>query len=194
MPSYDKDYHKRYYEANKERIKARMAEYRKANPAKAKAAVERWFADPANKDRVSEYRKDYYAANSEKIKARARKCHEERKLLPEVMARKSEGGRLWRKENPGKNAAKENKRRAAKRRRLPSWVGADELFLIGEAYELAALRGKATGIKWHVDHFIPLLGKAASGLHTIENLRVVPAVVNLRKQAKLIGDKPDSFF
>jgi hypothetical protein len=53
-----------------------------------------------------------------------------------------------------------------------------------EAYHLAQLREKITGIKWHVDHIIPLNGKSVCGLHTWNNLAVIPAVVNLSKGNK----------
>lgn len=53
-----------------------------------------------------------------------------------------------------------------------------------EAYHLAKLREKTTGFKWHVDHLIPLNGKSVCGLHTWNNLAVIPAVLNLSKGNK----------
>jgi hypothetical protein len=72
-------------------------------------------------------------------------------------------------------------RRACKAKRTPNWVGKDELWLIREAYALSKLREKITGIKWHVDHVIPLRGKLVSGLHVPFNLQVIPAKLNLIK-------------
>ena len=76
------------------------------------------------------------------------------------------------------------KRRAALLQRTPSWLTEDDLWLISEAYELAALRSKMLGFSWHVDHIIPLQGKNVSGLHVPSNLQVIPSVDNLKKHAK----------
>jgi len=76
------------------------------------------------------------------------------------------------------------KRRAARIQRIPKWLTKDDLWLIKEAYELAALRTKIFGFKWHVDHIIPLQGKTVSGLHMIENLQVIPEKHNLSKHNK----------
>lgn len=50
-----------------------------------------------------------------------------------------------------------------------------------EAHDLRLRRNKITGINWHVDHIIPLNGKLVSGLHVWNNLRVIPARLNMEK-------------
>lgn len=87
----------------------------------------------------------------------------------------------WRKQNRGKMNALKIKRISDTMRRTPVWLTDDELWMIKQAYELAALRSKTTGVDWHVDHVVPLRGKFVSGLHTPYNLQVIPAIVNLRK-------------
>lgn len=57
-------------------------------------------------------------------------------------------------------------------------------FVVEQAAHLAKLREYATGIKWHIDHIIPLFGKQISGLHVYNNLRVIPAKENLKKSNK----------
>jgi hypothetical protein len=83
------------------------------------------------------------------------------------------------------NVAKVNaiaaKRRSAKLRRTPAWLTEDDLWIIEQAYELAALRTRLFGVPWHVDHVLPLQGKTVSGLHVPTNLQVIFGVENARK-------------
>jgi hypothetical protein len=59
--------------------------------------------------------------------------------------------------------------------RTPKWADIGE---INKLYEESRLLGK----DYHVDHEIPLHGDTVSGLHVIDNLKIVPAAVNMRKQ------------
>ena len=73
------------------------------------------------------------------------------------------------------------KRRSDILMRTPKWLTKDEFWLIQQAYNLAQLRTKMTGVAWQVDHVIPLRGKRVSGLHVPTNLQVIPEIVNLKK-------------
>jgi hypothetical protein len=42
---------------------------------------------------------------------------------------------------------------------------------------------------FHVDHEIPLKGKYVSGLHVETNLRIIPAVENLKKGRRHVDDR-----
>jgi hypothetical protein len=81
------------------------------------------------------------------------------------------------------------KRRTIKANRTPKWLTVDDFWLIEQVYELASLRTKMFGFKWHVDHIIPLNGKIVSGLHVPKNLQVLPWIENVKKSNKFDGVK-----
>lgn len=53
-----------------------------------------------------------------------------------------------------------------------------------EAHDKRLRLNKITNYEWHVDHIIPLNGKYVSGLHTWNNLQVIPKILNFRKSNK----------
>lgn len=132
----------------------------------------------AFKQQEQAYKKQYRTQKKNQIAQYMqgyRKEHKERLL---------ESGRAYRRNHSAKYAYLCQARKLAIIQRTPLWVGEDEKWLIREAYELAHLRDKIVGGKWHVDHIVPLRGKHVSGLHVIENLRVVTAHENMRKTNK----------
>lgn len=88
--------------------------------------------------------------------------------------------------NPAAILAHNAKVKAAKKKRTPRWLSIDDLWLMRQAYEVAALRTTVFGFSWHVDHILPLQGKLVSGLHVPSNLRVIPAVDNWRKSNSFV--------
>lgn len=156
--------------------------------------------------------REKYAAKVGGLKTPRQKPSEEQKLEMQRLYSKR-----WRERNPEKSrqVAKEYARRApdvtraraarrlekkrdeiyaynsAKRSKLkvatPSW---SEKFFILEAYRLARLRTTVTGIKWSVDHIVPLQSSIVCGLHCHTNIRVVPAVINSSKGNRWWPDMP----
>jgi len=139
-------------------FKAKELEYKKQYRAKTieqrKAYMKKWHS--ANAEAQTIYRKEYREAN------------------PMYFS-------LYAKANKSKLNAKTRRRQAMIINRTPAWVDSEELWLIKEAYALAELRTNLFGFSWHVDHIVPLQGKLVSGLHTISNLQVIPAIENIRK-------------
>ena len=92
--------------------------------------------------------------------------------------------RVYRQENKGKIIALATLRKKTIKQRTPKWLTKDDLWMIKEAYELAALRTKMFGFSWHVDHVIPLQGKNVTGLHVPTNMQVIPGSMNISKKNK----------
>lgn len=89
-----------------------------------------------------------------------------------------EYGRKYRKENQVKIYSRSVKQRAEKSQRSPKWA---DLTAIQLYYETRKALSEATGIEYHVDHELPLKGRLVSGLHVPENLQIIPALRNIRK-------------
>lgn len=91
----------------------------------------------------------------------------------------------WKKNNPGHSSAIVAKRRADRIQRTPAWLTGEQLTAMDKLYKQAAWLTRITGVKWHVDHIVPLKGKNVSGLHIPNNLQVIPARENLKKGNRL---------
>jgi hypothetical protein len=135
--------------------------------------------DPERHKKALEYGKAYREANKDLVEFSKRKWAAEHPELVKAYARRTKT------KNKSRVVAATVKRRLSKIHRTPRWVGPEEQWLIREIYELAAMRTKALGFSWHVDHIVPLQGKTVSGLHVPSNLRVIPATVNIRKGNRL---------
>ena len=116
-----------------------------------------------NKEKILEYMAHWREANRSRINQYGREYRSERREHYNFLCQKRKIDLL---------------------NRTPVWLTADDLWIIEEAYHLAALRAATTGLEWHVDHIVPLRGKRVSGLHVPLNLQVVPRAVNQRKTNK----------
>lgn len=127
--------------------------------------------------------RDYAARNRDAAKKRASAWYY--KNYEYARAKQNEYGKTWLQNNLDKHAAYQNKRRASKLMATPKWLTESHLLQMECKYSLSAMLSKETGIQHHVDHVVPLKGKTACGLHVPWNLRVIPAVDNLRKSNKI---------
>ena len=86
---------------------------------------------------------------------------------------------LWKVDNKGYVNHINNKRRADRIQRTPSWAN---LLLIEDVYQKCAdlidIHGPNS---YHVDHIVPLCGVKVSGLHVENNLQLLKAEDNLIK-------------
>lgn len=129
----------------------------------------------------------YRRANPEKIKAanarRDMKAMVAYNKRPEVKA-KADARLVAIKDTPEYKAsrcARSTRRYAMKKQRTPVWANRE---WIEHAYFVAADMTAKMGESFQVDHEIPLCGKTVSGLHVYENLQILPALENQRKNRK----------
>lgn len=175
--------------------------WRAKNPEKVrKQKIDGYYR---NRESILERWKQKYAENPEPKKTRA---NEWRKANPEAHLKKNNAwrsanrdkdhawGKQWRDKNKDKVRAGMAKRKAAKRRALPSWYSKEwDDFVLREAVRLCRQRERLFSFKWHIDHMIPLRAKTASGLHCADNLAVIPDQLNLKKQNRMIYTLPGSW-
>lgn len=95
----------------------------------------------------------------------------------------------WRRRNPDKHAARQAERRARKNQATPKWLSSQDRESIQSVYKLAKRLEKTFGVKYHVDHIIPLKGENVCGLHVPWNLQILESSLNLRKSNKFKGDE-----
>ena len=153
-------YNKAYKVKNKDRITAYYKNYHEENKEYLNAASRKYYSE--NKEYFSDWSKEYRAEHGERLNAYDRE---------------------WYKNNPENSNARSAKRRAAKLQRTPAYTETCpwQKFWLKEHYRTAKVLEEMTGVKYHVDHIIPLQGELVSGLHIAENLQVITAAENLSK-------------
>jgi hypothetical protein len=129
----------------------------------------------ANKERLAAAKAKYVIENPEADRARKTRYREVHR------GKLRADGIAYNRANAGKVRFWAMNRHTAKLQRTPAWLTKDDLWIIQQAYELAALRTRLFGVPWHVDHVLPLQGKTVSGLHVPTNLQVILGVENARK-------------
>ena len=158
------------------------------NKERKQATNRAWKRDNAERNRESNYR--YYLANKEKYNKLTNdwwKRHPER--------RKEKGDRwnrlnrhkrlaatlLYQKVNAGRLNAKRAKRKALKLSATPEWADGKA---IDQYYLIAKYLSDELGIKFHVDHVVPLQSEIVCGLHAHTNLTIAVGSWNCSKGYK----------
>lgn len=152
---------KERYQRMRDKKLAYAASYRAANKEVALARTRKWRKSSAEK--IAEYGKAYREANAAHIKARHanfKKRHKAR--YTEIQRRR--------------NAALA----------VPAWADKQDISMW---YEVAEVLSRS-GVEFHVDHSVPLKGKTVCGLHTHDNLTVIPWHENLAKKNVYWPDMP----
>lgn len=148
---------KAYYQKKKEHMLAKNKEWREAN--KAEIAIKR--SERRKGDAViAAKKKAWQEANKEKV---------------------AEYNRKWKQANRDRHNALCMKRHAAKMNRTPPWLTKEHYAQMREVYNMAKELSKQQGIKYEVDHIVPLQGETVSGLHVPWNLQILSQFDNRSK-------------
>lgn len=143
-----------------------------------------------NREKRREQKKEFYKNNTEKERARGKKYYVENLEKEKVRwskyrdanrERLRERDRKRAKDQPAYFTHKTQKRHTAKLLRTPAWLTNQHWKEIETTYQLSQWCSEVTGVRYNVDHIIPLQGKTVCGLHVPWNLRVIPAADNFKK-------------
>ncbi len=118
--------------------------------------------------------KIYYQKNIDKERERARSKYTN--ISPEKKEKIKESKREWHKKNKEKKMASKHKRRELEKSTSPHTK--NQIAIIATLYKQSKRLQETLGIKFHVDHIVPLF---MGGKHMPSNLQVIPATINLRK-------------
>ncbi len=133
-----------------------------------------------NKSEVGKaMKRRYYEANKEDVIARAQSRPDEDKRRYKAKHKKN---------NPEYYCELAGLRHRRSKNARPKWLTATQKMEIRLKYRLAVALTKATGIKYVVDHIVPLQGKTVCGLHVSWNLQVITQAENCRKSNKLLDN------
>lgn len=178
--------------------RAYMKRVRASDEYKAKVATEEFKEAERIRDAKRRENPEYH--EKQKIRAKQRRADEAYKAKEREYAaakKATEEGRLarlaiqskYKKSNPHKGSKDSAYRRAVKAKATPKWLTQDHLAEI-EAIYLEASKLNQDGVKYHVDHIVPLLSKKVCGLHVPWNFQIITAEENLRKNNKWWPDMP----
>ena len=135
----------------------------------------RYHCKDCRKGEDSDKKRETYHANKEHYKENNRKWKESNRVEWNEYMRK------YRKDNPQYmnkplKAASRAKRRVLEFSQTPPWSDLDK---IKDIYKLSETISNKFGIKFHVDHIMPV---SKGGLHVWWNLRIVPHYINESKR------------
>lgn len=182
-----------HYIKNKASINEKSRIYYEANSDTIKEKCKKYSED--NKDSCRMYKRTHYKKNKVACDIRSSLYRIKNKIPRGVKARIYEKKnrerilltrKLHRDNHPEKGRARNARVRATKLQATPKWLTKEQNDQIIAIYKLAKELEKLDGIKRHVDHIIPLLGKNVCGLHVPWNLQILTATENMSKGNRLI--------
>lgn len=152
--AYKSEVAKKHYSKNKEHRKSVIKQWASENINKVREYKAKWSANN------TEYYNKYYTENKADINTKNKE---------------------YKKQNKDIVCASNSFRRASKRNATPAWLSKDQLEEILKFYTLSSHLSKTNGLRYNVDHIIPLVSDSVCGLHVPWNLQVITEYENLSK-------------
>ncbi len=147
-----------------------------ANPSEDR---KKYFATYNKSEAGQASKRRYYEANKEDVIARAQ-------ARPDEDKRKYK--RKYKKNNPDVYKELAGLRQRRRKQATPKWLTAAHKMEIRLKYRLALELSRRTGVKYVVDHIVPMFGKTVCGLHVPWNLDVITQSENSKKSNKLLDN------
>lgn len=181
-----------YYYDNRERINEKSRQWKQINKDRVKAYQQKWRAE--NREQIAEQRRSYRRRNKKAIARYQKKWYTKnrthvKQYWQENKTRFSKLAKLWRKNNPCKEKAK-NQRYRARKRNLPDTFTSDQWLICLEYHNFCCavcgnqLRDLFGEIEPHADHWIPIASNECLGT-VIDNMICLCNKCNQSKGAKM---------
>lgn len=154
----------------------------------------KYLRDHTYRELKKEYIRGYYQLNRERCISQSKLWVQQNRETSRITkaswkrlnsGKVKESNKRDRINNSGRVNFHSKTRQELKRNRVPAWAN---LGLISNIYLRCKEISESTNVPHHVDHILPLRGKLVSGLHVIENLRIIPASENIKKGNKLLEE------
>ena len=173
-------------EQHQEQERAKALRWRNANAERARENFRKWRSENVEKNRADSLGRYYQNRVHNVVLSRSYKAKNYQKVRQKNkdwtsnnMDKVRSASRRRYKADPAKFIIAVTNRAIAQEQRTPKWA---DLGAIEQIYRRAKQLSRETGVKMHVDHVVPLRGRKVSGLHTVENLRIIPATENCSKR------------
>jgi hypothetical protein len=184
-------------------------EYRNLHRKSCLKRITRILSDPEKRKQIREREKELHHSSpnrklakkcADKIRhERLYKCETHRLIItekskryyaikkddPQYKEQMKIRTKLWAIDNPVKVRARCARRRAFKKLATPQWLTEKMMSDIDQFYWMANELSKVTGVKYEVDHIVPLVSNKVCGLHVPWNLQLLSDSENRSKSNRL---------